>query len=101
MTVKIFKINNAKSKAKAYASVTFGDWMVVTGFRVIEGKNGLFVANPSAKGSDGDYHDTAFPITKEGREMLHKAILEEYKKADKHDKSDGFMEATDEQPFFK
>ena len=47
---------------------------------VVEGDNGLFVAMPSRKNSDGTYHDVAHPITPECRKMFEDTILEEYKK---------------------
>lgn len=65
-------------KVLAFASVTFNGVLVCKGFRVMPGKNGLWVAVPSEKGKDGKYQDTVFPITKEFREELQKAILYKY-----------------------
>lgn len=75
--VKINKYENQKTKG--FASVTFDGELVVTGFVIMEGKNGLFVSMPSAKGKDGDYHDTVFPTSKKGRDGLNKVILDKYK----------------------
>lgn len=47
---------------------------------VVEGRNGLFVAMPSCKAGDG-YRDICFPITKEYREKINKAVLEAYRQA--------------------
>ncbi len=46
---KISLVNKPNSRLRAYASITFDDSFVVREIRVIEGKNGLFVAMPSRK----------------------------------------------------
>ncbi|MCI9478831.1 MAG: hypothetical protein HFI21_07510 [Lachnospiraceae bacterium] len=46
---------------------------------VAQGKNGMFVAMPSYKTSNSRYKDVCFPITKEFREKVNKAVLETYK----------------------
>lgn len=63
------------SKLKAVASVTFDDCFVVHDIKVIEGKEGYFIAMPSRKTNDGEYKDIAHPIKTEMREELIKAIL--------------------------
>ena len=67
-------------KMKAVVSVTFDDEIVVHDIKVIEGKNGLFIAMPSRKMSNGEYVDIAHPLNSESRESLQNAILEEYNK---------------------
>jgi stage V sporulation protein G len=47
--VKIFLREKQDLRLKAYATITFDDAFVVRDLRVIEGKNGLFVAMPSNK----------------------------------------------------
>ena len=42
------------------------------------GHKGLFIAMPSRKTNDGEYHDIAHPINSETRERLQKAIVTEY-----------------------
>ena len=69
-------------KMKAIASITFDNAFVVRDIRVIEGQNGLFIAMPSRKTPDGEFRDIAHPITPETREMIQKAILGEYEKAE-------------------
>ena len=46
---RIFLKRNADRKLKAYASVTFDDSFVVRNIKIIEGKEGVFVAMPSRK----------------------------------------------------
>lgn len=75
--VRIRKVND-EGKMKAVASVTF-DWeFVVHDIKVIEGKNGLFIAMPSRKMSDGDFRDIAHPLLSETRNRIKDAILDAY-----------------------
>ncbi len=47
--VKVFLREKQDLRLKAYATITFDDAFVVRDLRIIEGKNGLFVAMPSNK----------------------------------------------------
>jgi stage V sporulation protein G len=49
--------------------------------RVIEGKNGLFVAMPSKKRKDGKHQDLAHPITAEMRQKIEDLVISKYKEA--------------------
>jgi stage V sporulation protein G len=75
--VRIRKID-AEGKMKAVVSVTFDNEFVVHDIKVIESQNGLFIAMPSRKTSDGEFKDIAHPINAVTREKLQKAILEKY-----------------------
>ncbi len=68
----------AEGKLKAYVTVTFDDCFVVHNVKVIEGKNGAFIAMPSRKTKAGDYKDVAHPINSEFRSSLQSKILEAY-----------------------
>ena len=65
-------------KLKAYVTVTFDDCFVVHNIKVIEGRDGFFIAMPSRKTAAGEYKDVAHPITPEFRTEIQKRILEEY-----------------------
>ncbi len=65
---------------KAVVSVTFDDAFVVHDIKIIEGQNKLFTAMPSRKTPENEYKDIAHPINKEMRDMLEKAIIEQYEK---------------------
>ena len=69
---------NGDSKLKAFADISFAGMFTVKGLKVVEGKNGLFVGMPGEKGKDGKWHDTAYPLTKEFRQMLNEVVLEAY-----------------------
>lgn len=76
--IRMLEPNN---KMKAIVSVTFDDVFVVHDIKIIEGTNGLFVAMPSRKGSDGEYRDVAHPISVELRKDIHDSIMSEYNQA--------------------
>lgn len=75
--IRIRKVT-AEGKLKAYVTVTFDNCFVVHNVKIIEGKNGLFIAMPSRKTSAGDYKDVAHPISPEFRTELQNKILSEY-----------------------
>ncbi len=77
--VRIRKIT-AEGKMKAIASVTFDDEFVVHDIKIIDGKNGLFIAMPSRKMGEGDFRDIAHPLTSETRNRIKDAIFAEYDK---------------------
>ena len=60
------------------AAITIDNCFVVHELRIIEGKNGLFVAMPSRKMPNGDYKDVAHPINSETRAMIEQIVLETY-----------------------
>lgn len=78
--VKIRKITD-EGKMKAIVSVTLDNEFVVHDIKIIDGQNGLFIAMPSRKMSDGEFRDIAHPINFETRKKIQDAILEEYEKA--------------------
>ncbi len=68
-----------KESLRAMASVKVADLLFLTGLRVIEGKNGLFVSMPSKKEVGGDYKDIYFPASREVRDQLQESVLEAYR----------------------
>jgi stage V sporulation protein G len=98
MTITDVKITRLESdgKIRAMASVTFDECFVVTGLRIMEGSNGLFVAMPSRKLPNGTYKDICFPVTRDTREAIQEAVLAKYIEPN-HD--DGLGGDDDELPF--
>ena len=80
ITAKVFPVREPKENLLAFASLSLGNSFAVQGVKVLQGKNGPFVAMPQMKNSKGEWHDIAFPTTKEGREAVNKVVLEEYQK---------------------
>ena len=77
-SVNVRKIQKEGSKVVAVASVLFDDVFAVHDIRLLEGKNGLFIAMPSRKLSNGSYKDVAHPINQEFRLILEQKIKEKY-----------------------
>ena len=77
--VRIRKVND-EGKMKAIVSITFDDEFVVHDIKIIEGQNGLFIAMPSRKMSEGDFRDIAHPLVSETRNKIRDAIFDEYEK---------------------
>jgi len=86
---KVYITKLQDNKTKALASITINEEFVVTGLKVMEGQNGLWVSMPSKKNNKPNdkyddnykaYFDIAYPITKEAREDIQKAVLAEYTK---------------------
>lgn len=67
-----------EEKLRAYVTITFDDCFVVHNVKIIEGKDGLFVAMPSKKTANGEYKDVAHPINPEFRAEIQNRILDEY-----------------------
>lgn len=77
--VRVRKIND-DGRMKAVVSITFDDEFVVHDIKIIEGQNGLFIAMPSRRMSDGDFRDIAHPLLSETRNRIKDAIFVEYEK---------------------
>ena len=85
--VRIGKINK-EGRMKAIVSVTFDEAFVVHDIKVIEKDEGIFIAMPSRKTSDGEFRDIAHPINQAAREMIQTAVLNEYYNALENESSD-------------
>lgn len=78
--VKVNVLVNSENKVKAMASVTFDNVFVVTGIKVVEGQNGVFIAMPQRKTASGEYKDVCFPLTADFRKAISGEIIEAYNK---------------------
>ena len=81
-SVKVKKIEKENSRMKGIAEILLDDMIAIHDIRIISGDNGLFVAMPSRKTPTGDYRDIVPPISQEERDIIDKALVEEYKKAE-------------------
>ena len=79
---KLF-IVDTDSKMKGSASVIIDDCFKITGIKIIEGSNGLFLSMPSRKLKDGTNRDIVYPINSETRKLFTDVILTEYEKQTK------------------
>jgi stage V sporulation protein G len=89
-SVKVKKEEREGSRMKGRASVLIDDGLAIHNIRIIEGKNGLFIAMPSTsreiENEDGEmvtvHRDTVHPINPEIRAMFEEAILKAYNEAE-------------------
>ena len=78
--VRVRLVKKDEGKLKAVASVTIDDCFVVHDVKILEGQDDFFIAMPSKKTPDGEYKDIVPPLNTETREMLKKAVLDEFEK---------------------
>jgi len=71
---------NGDNRLVGIAAITIDECFVVHELRIIEGKNGLFVAMPSRKMPNGEFKDVAHPINTETRSIIEKAVLDAFDK---------------------
>lgn len=75
--VNLKKVEN-QGNLKAYATIILDDSLVIHNLKVIEGKENLFVAFPSQKGTDEKYRDLVHPISSDLRKSIESEILAKY-----------------------
>ena len=79
--MKIVRMNlietQAAGKVVAFFDIQTDDEIVLKGFKIIDGANGLFISSPDTKGKDGKYYETVI-LPKEMKESLQKLALDEY-----------------------
>lgn len=78
--VTIQKEEKLGSRVKGYAIIELDGVLKINGIRIIEGNSRIFAAMPNRKVGEDKYIDYVYPINKELREEIEKAILEEYNK---------------------
>ena len=84
--MKIVRMNQLGSstggKMAAFFDIQTKDEIIIKGFRLINGANGLFISSPDEKGKDGKYYETV-TLPKEMKNQLEKLAIEEYDKTQK------------------
>ncbi len=74
---RIYKLDG-ESPTKAICDVSICDEFLVKGFRIVEGKNGLFVGAPREPGKNGKWYNRAFALTDSVRQAIDQAVLSAY-----------------------
>ena len=64
--------------AKAFCDISVAGCLVISGLRIIEGKDGLFVSMPREAGKDGKWYSTVIPLSREVKDEIEKICLEAY-----------------------
>ncbi len=75
--VRIVK-QHEEGKLKAVASIIIDDCFAIHDIKIISGNDGIFIAMPSRKTSEGDFKDIAHPINTETRELIKEKVLKAY-----------------------
>ena len=98
--MKIDRMNKGEwGKLRAFFDLKTNEGIVIKGFKLVEGINGLFVGMPSQKDKENDengnpvYRDTVF-MEKEARDQVNDLALEEYN----NESSDAQSSDTDTMP---
>lgn len=88
-SIKVKREEREGSRMKGRASVLIDDGLAIHNIRIIEGKNGLFIAMPSTSREeerDGEmitvHRDVVHPINPEVRAMFEEEILKAYNEAE-------------------
>ena len=76
--MKIERMNKGEwGKLRAFFDLRTNEGIVIKGFKLVEGVNGLFVGMPSQKGKDDEFFDTVF-MERETRDKLNDLAMDEY-----------------------
>lgn len=76
--VRVKPVDREDSNMKAVASITIDGEFVVHDIKIINGKNGLFIAMPSKKDSNKEYKDIAHPINTATRSYIQEKVITKY-----------------------
>jgi stage V sporulation protein G len=80
--IQVWPLNKADSRVKAMASITVDDSLRLSGLKIVEGRNGLFVSWPCEKKAGTDqYFDYVHPVSREIGDSLQREVLEHFHQA--------------------
>lgn len=85
INVKVYPVENGGS-IKANISLGIDDAIVINDFKLIDGKNGLFISNPQRSYQDGKktvYRDIAYFMDNDIKEEFESEVFEAYEKISK------------------
>lgn len=85
VTVRVYPVENGGS-IKANVSLNIDDQVIINDFKIIEGKNGLFISNPQRayqEGKDTKYRDIAYFMDQDVKADFEDAVFAEYEKYQK------------------
>ena len=74
---RLHRVDNGSS-LKAFADVIINGQVLVKGVRVLEGRNGLWIAMPSAQSKDNKWHETVSLLDEEAKQELQETVLEAF-----------------------
>ena len=85
--VTISPSKDPAGRVLATAELMLDDGLVIHDVKVIEGRNGRFVAMPSRLGNDGRFRDVVHPTTRASRKKLDDMVLNEYRRMNRERRS--------------
>ena len=75
-SVQVYILKEAMGRTRAMARIVFNDAFQLTGLRVMDGANGLFVSYPNDPNYKGDdYRNLFYPVTNDLREHIEEEVL--------------------------
>lgn len=81
--MKIVRMNpvqqNGNGKLRAYFDFQTDDGIIIKGFRIINGPNGLFISPPAEKGKDGKYYESVI-LPQDIKNNIQALAVENYNK---------------------
>lgn len=81
-SVQVWPLHRADSRVKAMAMITVNDSLRLSGLRIVDGRNGLFVSWPGEKKAGSDhYFNFIFPTSREVGDAIQREVLEHYHQA--------------------
>ncbi|MEN9354775.1 MAG: stage sporulation protein [Fibrobacterota bacterium] len=80
--IQIWPLHKAESRIKAMVSITLNDSLKLSSLKIVEGRNGLFLAYPGEKKTGTDhYFNFIFPTRREVGDEIQREVLERYHQA--------------------
>ncbi len=81
--MKIVRMNpiqqNGNGKMRAYFDIQTDDGIIIKGFRIFSGPNGLFISPPAEKGKDGKYYESVI-LPQDIKNNIQTLAVENYNK---------------------
>ena len=78
-TSQIYLIREPFVKTKAIATIVLNDQLKMTGIRIVEGSNGLYVAYPIDSTNQSESRSVFYPLTASLRDHVELILLKQYK----------------------
>ena len=78
--IEVVRLNrlNGDGALKAFCDISLFDTLVIRGFRVVNGKKGIFVGMPQERGKDGQWYSTVHLLNRDVKGAIESTVLEAY-----------------------
>ena len=80
MKIEVSRVHklDGTGATKGFADLVVEDSISILGLRIVEGKDGLFVAMPREEGKDGKWYSVVVPLKREIKEEIERIVLDAY-----------------------